>query len=77
MLWDSARAFSGAPETTCSYGDEFRMLRDLTYRIVQLGRLFDLCTDQWETSRAAGTTTQLCRRLQEYCRRLGAIFSQQ
>jgi len=32
---DSARAFSDAPESTCSYGGAFRTLRDLTIRIVK------------------------------------------
>jgi len=32
---NSARALSGAPESTCSYGGAFKMLRDLTYRIVK------------------------------------------
>ena len=35
VLSDSARAFSGAPESTCSYGGAFRMLRDLTSGIVK------------------------------------------
>jgi hypothetical protein len=35
VLSDSERAFSGAPESTCSYGGEFKMLRDLTYRMVK------------------------------------------
>jgi hypothetical protein len=35
VLSDSARAFSGAPESTCTYGGAFRMLQDLTYRIVK------------------------------------------
>jgi len=35
VLSDSARAFSGAPESTCSCGGAFKMLRDLTYRIVK------------------------------------------
>jgi len=35
VLSDSARAFSGAPESTCRYGDAFRTLRDLTIRIVK------------------------------------------
>jgi len=33
VLSDSARAFSGAPESTGSHGGAIRMLRDLTYRI--------------------------------------------
>jgi len=32
---DSARAFSDAPESTCSSGGAFRTLRDLTIRIVK------------------------------------------
>jgi len=35
VLSDSASAFSGASESTCSYGGVFRMLRDLTIRIVK------------------------------------------
>jgi len=35
VLSDSSRAFSGAPESTWSYGGALRMLRDLTYRIVK------------------------------------------
>jgi len=36
VLSDSARPFSGAPESTCSNGGAFRMLLDLTYRTVKL-----------------------------------------
>jgi len=35
VLSDSARAFSGAPESTCSYGGAFRTLRDMTISIVK------------------------------------------
>jgi len=35
VLSDSARAFSGAPESTWRYGGAFRMLQDFTYRIVR------------------------------------------
>jgi len=35
MVSDSARAFSGASESSCSYGGAFRMLLDLTDRIVK------------------------------------------
>jgi hypothetical protein len=35
VLSDSERAFSGAPESSCSYGGAFKMLQDLTYRIVK------------------------------------------
>jgi hypothetical protein len=34
VLSDSARAFSGAPEYTCSYGGAFRTLQDLTLCII-------------------------------------------
>ena len=54
-LSDSARAFSGAPESTCSSGGAFRMLRDLTYRIVKFGSSWDLCEDLREASREAET----------------------
>ena len=46
---DSARAFSDAPESTCSYGGAFRTLRDLTIRMSNFG--------------AAETAAQLCGRL--------------
>jgi len=35
VLSDSARAFSGVSESTCSYGGAFRMLSDLNIRIVK------------------------------------------
>jgi len=53
------------------------MLRDLTYGIVKFWSSSDLCAHLHETSRAAGTAMELCRRLREHCVRLGAIFSQQ
>jgi len=31
VLSDAARAFSGAPESTCSCGGAFKMLQNLTY----------------------------------------------
>ena len=49
VLSDSTRAFSGAAESTCSYGGAFKMLRDLTYRIVKFGKSWDLCAAQRET----------------------------
>jgi len=55
VLSDCARAFSGAPESTCSYGGAFRMLRDLTYRIVKFWSSWDHCADLWEILRAAET----------------------
>jgi len=33
VLWDSARAFSGVPKSTCSYGSAFWMLWNMIYRI--------------------------------------------
>jgi hypothetical protein len=79
VLSHSARAFSGAPESMCSYGGAFRMLRDLTYRIVKLRplrrsagdyeRSWHCCAALWDTSQAAETAAQLCERL-------GAGFSQ-
>jgi len=84
VLSDSARAFTGTPESTCSYGGAFRMLRDLTIRILKFWSCWDLCAGLRETSRAAGTTAQVCRRLREQlrpqhklCRRLDALFSHQ
>jgi len=68
VLSDSARVFSGAPECTWSYGGAFRMLRDLTYRIVTFWGSCDLCADLRETWTEAETTAQLCRILRELCR---------
>jgi hypothetical protein len=70
VLSESARAFSGAPESTYSYGGAFRMLRDLPYRIVKFWSSQNLCTDQLETSRAAETAVQLCRRFRKQPRPL-------
>ena len=44
-----ARAFSGALESTGSYGGAFRMLQDLTYTIVKLWSCRDLCAGLQET----------------------------
>jgi len=46
---DSARAFSDASESTCSYGGAFRTLRDLTIRIVKFWRSLDRCPALRET----------------------------
>jgi len=43
VLSDSAREFSGAPESTCIYGGAFRMLWYLTYRIVKFRSSWNLC----------------------------------
>jgi hypothetical protein len=45
----SSRSFSGAPESTCSYGGAFRTLRDLTIRIVEFWRSRYRCAALWET----------------------------
>jgi len=49
LLSDSARAFSGAAEGTCSYGGAFRMLRYLTHRIVKFWSSWELCAGLRET----------------------------
>ena len=49
VLSDSARAFSGAPESTCSYGGVFRMPWDVTYTIVKYWSCRDLCAGLRET----------------------------
>jgi len=69
VLSDSARAFSCAPESTCSDGSAFRMLQNLTIRIVKFWSCWDHCAGLQETSRAAP--------LHKLCRRLGVVFSQQ
>jgi len=65
---DSARAFSGAPESTCSCGGAFKMLQDFTYRRLWFWSFWDLCSYLQETLRAAETATQLCRRLWKHLR---------
>ena len=77
VLSDCARACSGAPESTCSYGGALRILRALTYRIEKFGISGDLCTDLWQTLTAAlGETSRTARTATQHCGRLGAIFSQ-
>jgi hypothetical protein len=49
MLSDCARAFSSSPESTCSNGGAFRMLQDLTIRIVKFWSYGDLCAGLRET----------------------------
>ena len=46
---DSARAFSDAPESSCSYGGAFRTLRDLTIRVVKFWSSWDRCAALRET----------------------------
>jgi len=54
----SARAFTGAPESTHSWGSAFMMLPDLSYRIVKVWSSWGLCGGLWQTSRAAKTAAQ-------------------
>jgi len=60
VLSDSASAYAATPESTCSDGGAFRMLRYLTDRIVKFWSCWDLCTDLGRTSREAETTVLLC-----------------
>jgi len=70
VLSDCARAFSGVPESTCSYEGVFRILRDLTYRIVKFWSYSDLCANLRKTSREAATAAQFCDILWEQPRPL-------
>jgi len=63
VLSDSARAFSGDPESTCSYGGVFRMLRDFTIGMVKLWSCCDLCTGLQKTLEAAVTSAKAVREL--------------
>jgi len=58
VLSDAKRAFSGVPESSCSYRGVFRMLWYLTYRIVKFWCSCDLCADLPETLIAAETAAQ-------------------
>src|SRR5882757_4488215 len=49
MLADCVRAFSRAPESTCSDEGAFRMLRDLTITRVKFWSCRDLCAGLRET----------------------------
>jgi len=68
VLSDSARAFWGVSESTSRYGGAFRMLGNLTYRIVKFWSSWDLGAHLQETLREAETTAQLCGILQEQLR---------
>jgi len=70
VLSDSPRAVSGAPESTCSYGGAFRMLRDLTYRIVKCWSSWDVCAHLREALQASETAAQLSSRCREQPRPL-------
>jgi len=82
-LSDSAREFSGAPGSSCSYGGAFRMLWNLSYRRVKLWSSWDFCRHLGETVTEAESAAQLCGILQPqlkplhtFCGRLCAVFSQ-
>jgi hypothetical protein len=60
---ESTGAFLGASEITCSYWGAFRMLQNVTCRIVKFWSSCDLHTYLQETSRAADSALQLCGRL--------------
>jgi hypothetical protein len=70
VLSDSAWPFSSAPESTCWYGNAFRMLQDLTYGNVKLWNTWDLGADQREITCAAQIVMQLGRRLRRQPRPL-------
>jgi len=63
VLSDSAKTYSDAPESTCSYEDALRILQYLTYMMVNFWSSRDLCAGLRETSRAAEMAAQFCRRL--------------
>jgi len=54
-LSDAASAFSGAPESACSYEGGFKILLYLTYSKVKFWHSWDFCASLWETSEAAET----------------------
>ena len=83
MLSDSARVFTGGSESTCSHEGAFRMLWDLTTRIVKFWSYWNLHAELWECSRELEISAQVSRRpqgqlrpLRKLCARLGTIFSQ-
>ena len=65
VLSDSARALSGASESTCSYGCAFRTQWDWTNSIVKFWSRWDLSTGLWETWRA--TPGKTCISKMELC----------
>jgi len=84
VLSDSARSFSGASESTCSYGGAIGMLHDMTDWIVKFCSSWDLCADLRESSREVESTAPICGILWEQpnlllhsCGTLGAVFSPQ
>jgi len=78
VLSDSARACSGALESTCSYGGAFSILQDLTHRKVKFWSSWNLCVDLRETSSEVETAAQVCAsRHEQLCGRHDAVFAQQ
>ena len=71
MRSDSARALSGTPESTCSDGGTFRMLRNLALRIDKYLSYCNLCANLQETSRAAKSSVQPLR--ETWCRILTPV----
>jgi len=55
---------------TCSYGWAFRMLQNLTYRILKFWNRWNLGADPQETTGVAETSAQVSRRLREKLRHL-------
>jgi len=78
-----SRAFPGAPERIGSNGGAFRMLRDLTIRIVKFSSYWGLCTGLQETVRQVGSyhqpkqTPRVAETSAHLCGRLDATFSHQ
>ena len=68
-LWIQTQNNSDGPEPLLTLGT-FRMLRDLTSRTVKSWSYWDLCADQWETSREPETAVRLCGMLPEQPRLL-------
>jgi hypothetical protein len=65
MLSDFAREFSDGSKRTCSYVGTFRILQDMTYRLIKCRRCCDLNTGLWETWGAAEPAAQRSGRHQE------------
>ena len=67
VLSDSAWAFPGVSESTCSSRGAFQKLHYLTYRIGNCWVSWDICASPRETSRAAETSAYLCWWLYTWC----------
>jgi hypothetical protein len=62
---NSARSFSDAAGSTRIYGAAFRLLQELTYRIVTFESSWDLCVELQGTSRVHETSAPCWGRLRE------------